>query len=159
MRPSIALGVLAAVLAVAADKPEAKKFGISRDEQVFLDLTNKARAQEKLPPLTPNPILFQVARAHSANMLKQGTMEHELDGKKPAQRVEAAGYDYKRVGENIANSEENATLEMVMKALMDSKVHRENILKDNYSEIGVGIARNNKGEAYYTQVFATPRKK
>ncbi len=159
MRRRAVLGVLVAVLALAPDKPDPKKFTISRDEQTFLDLTNKERAKAKLPPLQPNAILFQVARAHSANMLKQGKMEHELDGKRPAQRVEAAGYDYKRVGENVAHSEDDASLEMVMKALMDSKVHREHILKDNYTEIGVGIARNSKGEAYYTQVFATPMKK
>jgi uncharacterized protein YkwD len=159
MRRSVVLSLACvALLALAADKPEPKKFELTRDEQTLLELTNKARAAEKLPPLKADPILFQVARAHSANMLKKGEMKHELDGKNPVQRVEASGYDYKRVGENIAWTQD-APVEIAMKTWMESKVHRDNILNSNYTEIGLGLAGNAKGEVYYTQVFATPRKK
>ncbi len=169
MRRSVVLSLLPTILlTLAADKPEPKKVETSRlemskDEQTLLELTNKERAENKLPPLKPNPILFQVARAHSANMLKQGKMEHVLDGKTPVQRVEASGYDYQRVAENIAATEQGTKqtdlLPIVMKGWMNSKVHRDNILKPNVTEIGLGIARNAKGDAYYTQVFAAPRKK
>jgi uncharacterized protein YkwD len=39
---------------------------------------------------------------------------------------------------------------------MNSKGHRENILKDKYTEIGIAIARAADGKVYYTQVFGTP---
>jgi uncharacterized protein YkwD len=45
-----------------------------------------------------------------------------------------------------------------MKGWMDSKGHRENILNPGFTEIGIGIARNDKGETYFTQEFAKPRK-
>jgi uncharacterized protein YkwD len=90
-------------------------------------------------------------------MLKQGKMEHVLDGKAPAQRVEATGYDYKRVGENIAWSDTSLPAEKIMKGWMDSEPHRKNILNPDFTEIGIGVARNDQGETYYTQVFATPR--
>jgi uncharacterized protein YkwD len=150
------LGVV--LLTAAEEKKEPSRLELSRDEKALLELINKERAGQKLPALQPNRILFEVARAHSANMARQGKMEHELDGKTPAKRVEAAGYDYQRVGENIAWSD-GETLAQTVKRWMDSKPHRENILREGYTETGVGIVRDGKGEVYYTQVFAAPRQR
>jgi uncharacterized protein YkwD len=146
-----------AVLACAAEPRAKSKLTLSSDEQMILELTNQARAKEDLPPLKPNAVLFEVARAHSANMAKKAEMNHVLDGKTPAQRVDAAGYPYGWVGENVAYSD-GVQLKEVFKGWMESQQHRENILRDKYEEIGIGIARNDKGEMYYTQVFGTERK-
>jgi uncharacterized protein YkwD len=121
-------------------------------------MTNDARAKEKLPPLKPNPVLFRIARLHSANMAKQGEMNHVLDGKNPAQRTLAGGYDYAKVAENIAESN-GAPLKDIMEGWMNSKIHRDNILKAGFEEGGLGVARNDKGNVYYTQLFGTQRKK
>jgi uncharacterized protein YkwD len=134
------------------------KFEMSRTEQTLLDLTNKERAKEKLSPLKPNPVLFKVARAHSINMAKQGQMNHVLDGKNPSERTLAAGYDYKHVGENLGESD-GAPLRVIVQGWMNSKHHRDNILKPEFTEIGFGVARSGKGIIYYTQLFGTPRKK
>jgi uncharacterized protein YkwD len=151
------VGSLFLAVVVAAQEGKEKEFKITDDEKTLLDLTNKEREKEKLPPLKPNPVLFKVARAHSANMAKKGEMKHELEGKNPAQRVLDAGYDYATVGENIATSD-GAPLAEIMQSWMNSKIHRANILKDGYTEMGLGIARNGK-DVYYTQVFGRPRKK
>src|ERR1051326_7683961 len=95
-------GVLVACVLAGSVCWAEDKLKLSDDEQKILDLTNAARAKEKLPALKANATLFKVARAHSKNMAKKGEMKHELDGKTPAQRVEAAGYDYRATGENIA---------------------------------------------------------
>jgi len=150
----------AILLALGADGQDPPKLQLSKEEQKLVELTNKEREKEKLPPLTPNALLFQAARAHSANMAGQRKMEHVLDGKTPAKRVEATGCDYNRMGENIAMSEGDFfTLADIMKNWMNSEGHRNNILNPNFTEIGVGIARNEQGEIYYTQVFGTPREK
>jgi uncharacterized protein YkwD len=162
------IGVLALAAALGAGlraaPAEEKKaeFKLSADEQTLLDLLNKARAKEKLPPLKPNPVLFKVARAHSANMAKQKKMAHELDGKKPPQRVDEAGYDYRFVAENVGVSEsegEPVPLADVHEEWMKSKAHRKNILSPKFQEVGIGLGRNKDGQVYYTQVFATPRKR
>jgi uncharacterized protein YkwD len=146
-------------LAPAEDKKEAPKFEMTKEEEKLLELTNKERAKEKLPALRPNPVLFQVARRHSTNMAKQSKMEHVLDRKNPAQRVLDAGYDYGKVAENIAMSDRpGAPLTAIMKGWMESQLHRDNLLSDRVTEIGLGIAKNDKGEFYYTQVLARPRK-
>ena len=141
-----------------ADPQQPSGLKLSAEEQQVLDLTNEARAKEKLPPLRPNPLLFAVARGHSANMARQDVMEHVLDGKKPGDRVKEAGYRYSWVGENIAMTDGD-TPAGVFKGWMESKAHREHILSDHFDEIGLGIARNDKGNIYYTQVFASPKKK
>ena len=150
---------LAASLVLADDKKESTKFELTKEEQTLLELLNKERTKADLPALTPNPLLFKAARGHSANMAKQEKMEHELDGKRPAQRVEATGYNWGKVSENIAVSDGGEPpLAVIVKSWMDSKTHRENLLSKKVTETGLGIARNAKGEIYYTQVLARPRK-
>ncbi len=131
-------------------------FKLSPQEQKLLDLTNRERKKKNLPPLKPSPLLFKVARAHSANMAKQGKMAHILDGKKPKERVLDAGYDYQYTGENIAEFDRDYTLKELMKDWMDSEHHRENIMNKKFTEIGLGIVRGKKGLVYYTQVFGKP---
>jgi uncharacterized protein YkwD len=142
---------------------------MTAEEQKLLDLTNAERAKEKLPPLAAHPILFRVARAHSANMARKDEMKHVLDGKNPARRTLDAGYDYKRVGENIGDVEfgkpppvdkdlDDAVLKDVMQHWMESPEHRKNILNKGFEDVGLGVARNEKGKAYFTQLFATVRK-
>ncbi len=143
----------------AEERKESTKFEMTKEERRLMELVNKERARANLPELRPHPLLFKAARGHSANMAKQEKMEHVLDGKRPAQRVEAAGYDWGKVRENILTADMlNVPPEKIVKAWMDSKVHRDNILSNDVSETGLGIASNAKGEAYYTQVFARQRK-
>jgi uncharacterized protein YkwD len=141
----------------SADKKDQDKLRLSAPEQQLLDLTNQERKQHDLPPLQPAPILFKVARGHSANMAKQEKMAHVLDGKTPYQRIKGAGYAYRYSGENVAYGE--VELEEIMKAWMASPAHRDNILNRKFTEIGLGLATSEKGEVYYTQVFATPKSK
>lgn len=155
---ALALTVVPFGLRPAAAQKEAPAIKLSETEQKFLDLTNAARTEKGLPPLKLNATLVEVARAHSRNMAKQGKMSHVLDNKGPAERVKEAGYDYATMGENVAWGK-NTPVRESFQALMDSKLHRENILASKYQEIGVGVAKGENGELYYTQVFGTPRKK
>jgi uncharacterized protein YkwD len=141
-----------------SEQKEKPKFEMSEEEKTLLELTNKERAKEKLPPLEANPLLFKLARAHSANMAKKGEMNHVLDGKGPSERAKDAGYDYLNLAENVATAE-NTPLADVMKGWMESKIHRDNILGKEVTEIGLGVVRTEKGEYYFTQVFGRPKKK
>jgi uncharacterized protein YkwD len=161
----LSLLTMAALLAGADDKKDnsdsktAKKFEMTKQERELLDLLNKERVKEKLPPLKPHPTLFKVARAHSANMARQQKMEHVLDGKKPADRVEAAGYNWGKVTENLIVADQvDIPLEKIVKGWMDSETHRKNLLGKDVTETGLGIATNAKGEIYFTQVFARQRR-
>jgi uncharacterized protein YkwD len=91
-------------------------------------------------------------------MAKKGELNHVLDGKSPADRVKDTGYPWAAVAENIANGHD-LTPEGAVELWMNSPPHKKNLLNKEYAEIGIGTARTDKGEVYYTQVFATPRKK
>jgi uncharacterized protein YkwD len=138
-------------------KPESP-FVISKEEQELIELTNKEREKENLPPLTPAEKLFQAARAHSQNMAKQDKMDHVLDGKNPLDRIKETGYGYLHVAENIAWAHKR-TLAEVMENWMKSPTHKANILDKRFTQIGVGLAANEQGRVYYTQVFGTPKAK
>jgi uncharacterized protein YkwD len=126
-------------------------------ERKLVELTNQERKKADLPALQLNPTLSKIARAHAENMARQGKMEHVLDKKGPLDRVRDAGYRFTKAGENIAFGEEGATAVMIMKAWMESKDHRANILLPEYTETGLGIARDKSGDLWYAQVFAKPR--
>jgi uncharacterized protein YkwD len=128
---------------------------LTKEEQAVVDLTNAERKKADLMPLTPNMKLMTAARLHAANMAKQDKLEHVLDEKNPADRVKDTGYRYSSTGENIAWNA--VTPKEVVKGWMESPPHKENILKPEYTEIGVAVAKNKKGERYWVQVFGTPR--
>jgi len=119
---------------------------LSQDEQRLIQLVNAERAKVNLPPLNANANLLAAARGHTANMARQQKMSHDLDGKGMADRITDAGYKYMQYGENIAAGLN--TPEAVMNGWMNSQVHRNNILNNGFTEIGVGFVNG-----YWTQVF------
>ncbi len=68
-------------------------------------------------------------------------------------RVNATGYNYSYLGENIAAG--GSTPTDTIKQWMNSQGHRENILNSNYTEIGFGYSHSNssKYKHYWVQVF------
>ena len=153
--PPLILFLFLAPLISPADEP---KFKLTDQEKKLLELTNAERMKEDLPPLKINVTLMKLARDHSKNMAKQGKLEHELDDKTPRDRLVKSGYPFRTFGENIAYEEGAMDLAAVMKGWMDSPGHKKNILGKDFTEIGISLASNGKGETYYTQVFARARK-
>ena len=163
---SVTFTLLLALSSASADDKEKKtpKLELTADEKAMLDQTNEERVKKGLKPLTPNPILCKVARAHSENMGKQDKMDHVLDGKKPGDRTKDAGYQFEVCGENVgwgiigSKKMEDWTVKKMMEWWMKSPVHRDNIWQEEYTEIGVGIAGSEKGKRCFTQLFAAPFK-
>ncbi len=140
-----------------ADPPKAKaEFKLTEDEQAILDATNAERKKAKLDPLAADPKLTAAARSHAANMARQGKLEHTLDGKDAADRVKAAGFAFRRMGENIAWNQKLPA--DTVAGWMASPGHKQNILNADYTHVGVAVARSDKGEPYWVQVFGTPLK-
>jgi uncharacterized protein YkwD len=148
-----------------ADKGKDNAIKLNADEKALVELTNKARAEAKLSLLKVNPLLCKAARQHSRNMAKQEKMTHVLDGKRVGQRVAETGYDYKKVGENLAMSKPKgdpnapaAPPADIHKMWMESKGHRANILEPKFTEIGISMYLSEKGTYYYTVVFGVQRR-
>jgi len=140
---------------LADEKSKKKDSDMSDEEKGVLELTNAERKSEGVPALKPNARLLKAAREHAANMARQDKLEHILDGKSYVDRVKATGYPLHMVGENIAHGSQNP--EQVIKLWMDSPGHKMNLLRKEFTEIGIGLAVNEKGEKYWVQVFGRPR--
>jgi uncharacterized protein YkwD len=154
-RACVAVAVLLfPALALAEERGSERGFLVSDEEKAVLDYTNAQRRSAGLPPLVPNEKLFQAARAHSANMARYSRLDHNVDGSDMGGRVRAAGYGFVAAGENIAwNPRDPAE---AIRTWMNSEGHRANILSREFTEAGVAVAVNSRGERYWTQVFARP---
>ncbi|MDO3682551.1 CAP domain-containing protein [Micromonospora sp. C28ISP2-4] len=127
--------------------------GLSAELQKVVTIVNQERAKAGCKALTVNAKLNLAAQRHSQDQADHQKMDHTgSDGSQPWDRVKAAGYSYRMVGENVAWNYQ--TPAAVMEGWMNSEGHRKNILNCSYTQIGVGVARSNG--PYWTQVFATP---
>jgi len=70
-----------------------------------------------------------------------------------------AGYAFAKAAENIAACKPSITMPQIVEAWMESKQHKENILGPEFTEVGLGLAKDKDGQIYYTQLFARPRGK
>jgi uncharacterized protein YkwD len=155
------LKVVVALISAAAwaDPPppapagKAATFKLSADEQAVLDLTNAERKKAKLAPLRASEPLTKASRDHSADMAKQGQLNHTLNDKGPGERLASVGYRSVGWGENIGSG--YPTPAAAVTGWMNSDLHRANIL-GNFADIGVGVAADAAGQRYWTQVFAVP---
>ena len=93
--------------------------------------------------------LDQAAAAHSLDMATQNYFAHDgLDGRTPAQRAEAAGYDWRTIGENIAAG--YPSVQAVVDGWMASDGHCANVLNPAFRDIGVACVPGTPASTYGT---------
>ncbi len=105
-------------------------------------LHNQMRQENGLKALSINSLLINSAKAKAEAMLSANCWSHYCpDGKSPWDFFDDSGYIYLYAGENLAEGFENN--EGVMNAWMNSLTHKENILNEQFNEIGIGFAYGN----------------
>jgi hypothetical protein len=143
---------------------------LERTAGLIVDQTNAYRKQHDLPPVKINRQL-QKATQYFAEYLanreledEEDDLDHEADGKTPAERAKEYGYEYCIVLENIAMypARRGYTDQMLAEALtkgwQGSEHHRENLLDPDVTETGVAVARNQENGRYYAvQMFGRPK--
>ena len=118
---------------------------------------NVVRGEHMRGPLRTDAELARLAREYSCALLHRGALSHtDPDGKTVSDRVRSVGKKVLAVGENLARSTgPGDPLGAAIDAWMQSPAHRENILRPDFTDTGVGICR--AGTTYYfTQVFLRP---
>ncbi|MET9387809.1 CAP domain-containing protein [Streptomyces sp. NPDC002928] len=126
--------------------------GLARTEAEVIALTNAERARTGLRPLSADPHLHTAARAHSADMVARAFYSHSSpEGSRPWDRAAAAGSTRRSIGENIACGQRSPA--EVVEGWMNSPGHRANILKTDFTHIGVGFAGGGPAGTYWTQLF------
>lgn len=121
-------------------------------------MTNDQRAQTGAGALAVSPLLTKAAQEKADDMAAKGYFAHVApDGTEPWHWFDAVGYDYEYAGENLAVNFDDS--QQLMQAWMNSPKHRENILKPEYTEIGIGMATGTyqgKETLFVVQFFAKP---
>jgi uncharacterized protein YkwD len=104
-------------------------------------LTNLERIARGLAPLTLNARLNAMAEAKAVDMISHGYFAHvSPSGVDIGTLATTYGYEYIRVGENLALGD-FASSSHVVTGWMRSPGHRENILEPEFTEIGVAVMR------------------
>jgi uncharacterized protein YkwD len=128
-------------------------------EQQVIELVNKARAAEGLPPLKRADSLVEAARYHATDMLMDGYFEHDSYDNGISAPVcpwytRVIGFyspDWRQLSENIAAGQVDP--DRVVRDWMNSSGHRKNILSSATWEIGVGYASAGSSSHYWVQDF------
>lgn len=124
--------------------------GSARNE--LLNLINEERKAVGLPAVTLDNDLNKLALSHSNDMVERKFFGHiNPDGETPNDRRIKFGIPVP-VGENLAIS---PTVLYTHKGLMQSGIHRANILDPAWTRVGLGITQNGSGALYTAQEFAS----
>jgi hypothetical protein len=128
-------------LAVAAPAAHA-----TAEESQFVSKTNSARAGAGRPAYSVASDLVSIARKHAREMAAKHTIYHNpnLGNEVP---------NWQAVGENVGMGGDAASIHQ---AFMNSAPHRANILDGDFTQVGIGTARDEKGTLYVTEVFRKP---
>lgn len=111
------------------------------------------RARYGLPALTLDPHLSAVAQVHTREMNNLGYFGHHSPRSgSPLKRLKTSGYVAIKVGENIAR---NTTLSGAHQSLFKSLGHRQNMLDQHFTHVGIGVLRAQEGYIV-TQLFSKP---
>jgi len=126
--------------------PFASKIKVYADisTQELLRFTNLKREESGLSPLTANYQLEEAASKKADDMFEKDYWAHDApDGTTPWVFIKGAGYEYVYAGENLARGFVNS--EDVVNAWMASPHHRENLLSENFNEVGFSVKTGKLG--------------
>lgn len=131
-------------------------------QQALLREVNAFRASQRRRPLGLDARLSQAATAHSLDMLRWSRMTHAgSDGSDPGARISRAGYRWRSYRENVGAG--YMGVPEVMHGWITSPGHRDNMLADDVTQVGVGYAGapgmmpGNMPRLFWTLVLAAPR--
>lgn len=126
-------------------------YASSMSSSGLLANTNQKRANNGAAALTLNGKLSAAAQAKANDMAGRNYWSHNTpEGNPPWVFVDTQGYDYQKIGENLAAGFSNESA--VVTGWMNSPAHQANMLDTAFKEVGFGFANN----ADYTSAGGGP---
>lgn len=136
---------------------------IPKVEAAVVEQTNAFRAASKLPAVRIDATLSKAARGFAEFLAASTLFSHEADGRRPIDRIKAAGYGACSSAENLAWHSDGRGFETLQLAGLfvegwkTSPGHRKNLLMEYATETGVAVVKARREEKYYAvQLFARP---
>jgi uncharacterized protein YkwD len=131
-------------------------------QQLALELVNRDRAAEGLPPMQIDEQLAQAAQSHAEDMLRRNYFSHySPEGQTPTDRLTAVG-GTGYPSENIVMRESTRFRHINIQALeefqdqwMHSPKHRHSLMNPNLEKFGYGFAIDPaSGRTFAVQMFS-----
>ncbi len=150
-------------VAEEASVEAAKSLDLAQASRLVVEQTNGFRKKNNLSSLDVDETLQATAKAFADFMARTDKYGHQADGRTPAQRATAKGYDYCIVRENIAYRTDpriegaSQLADFFTQGWIDSPGHRENMLADYATETAVAISTADGVTFYAVQLFGRPR--
>jgi len=120
---------------------------------------NIERTKRGVPALTLHDCVVYVARLRSEDMASLNYFSHTSpSGETAFSFLDQYDVPHGWAGENLArnNYPDDESVEVAIRALMESDGHRANILSANYTQVGVGVANDGARMKYFTIIFIGP---
>ena len=128
---------------------------VSADANTMLDYVNSARVNQNLPSLSIDTTLSYFAKLRADDLVDEYSISHHtpsygyLD-----EMLRGTGVNCCQIGENIGRT---TSLEQGHhEGLMASEGHRENILRPNFTSVGIGTVRSGSRIIIVEIFCATP---
>lgn len=119
-------------------KPDILGYATDISVEKLLELVNAKRVEAGLSPLALSDQLSSAATQKAQDMFSKNYWAHvSPTGTTPWVFINSVGYEYTYAGENLARNF-NSSAEVV-EAWMNSPAHRANILKAEYTDIGLSV--------------------
>lgn len=121
-----------------------------------LQLVNLERADAGLDPVVANPTLQKIADDFACRMIVDDFFGHTdpANGDGPGDRAVNGKYAFFAIGENLAAGQE--TPAEAMRVWMESPAHRDIILDEKWSEVGLSVRHGGEYSIYWVQEFGAP---
>jgi uncharacterized protein YkwD len=120
-------------------------------ETQMFDLVNEERKKRGVAELTWRSEVVPIARNHAQDMWERKYFGHvSPEGQDVGGRLDEAGVSYTFAGENLALA---PTVTTAHNGLMNSEGHRENILEERFTHMGIGVIDNGVNGKMFVQVF------
>jgi uncharacterized protein YkwD len=151
----------------SGEPPADTTCGLANFEADALRLVNQQRAagatcgsRGSFAPaaaLTWNARLARAAYGHSRDMADNSYFSHDsLDGRSMADRINATGYAWSTIGENIAAG--YGSVQSTVNGWVASEGHCANLMNPRFTEFALACARNEASQyrTYWTQNLGRP---
>jgi uncharacterized protein YkwD len=126
----------------AADRPWMGE----QSRQAFVSDTNNARTNHDRRVYQVSSHLTDVAQQWAEWMARHHSMRHNPN-------LETEVHNWEALGENVGSGGSEPPIH---RAFMHDTYHRDNILSPDYTQVGIGTARDTEGRLYVDEVFRRP---
>jgi uncharacterized protein YkwD len=118
-----------------------------------LAYVNRHRAEVGAPQLSLVPDLNRSAQRYARRLAGDAVFNH-TDGSELTQRIQATGYRFHFVGENLGMGQTSPW--GIVHDWMHSPEHKDNMLDDRFTDAGIGIAVRADGQIVWCLHLGVP---